>query len=74
MGAREVEEIANEIKALTPAGKLRLAADLLEGKRLRLAHTIASGVVDELGAALLLVDVARTSLSESTNRTEAQGK
>lgn len=55
MGAHEnIRTVAEEIRALSPAAKLRLAADLLEAQRPGLAHTIAEGVVTELGAFLAL--------------------
>ena len=50
----EVAAVAEEIKALTPPQKLRLAADLLDQKRGDLAYVIAEGVVLEIGALLAL--------------------
>lgn len=43
-----------EIEALSPADRLRLAAELLEMRKARMAHTVAERVVLELGAALAL--------------------
>ncbi len=54
MSEIDIKAVAEEIKALSPPAKLRLAADLLEQRRGDLAHTIAEGVVLELGAALAL--------------------
>lgn len=50
-------ELALEIEALSPAAKLRLAADLLEQKRPGLAHALANRVATELGAVLALRDL-----------------
>ena len=49
-----LSELHAEIVALSPADRLRLAADLLEAKRVDLAATIAGGVVTEIGALLAL--------------------
>lgn len=49
---RELQQLSDEIKALSPPDKLRLAAGLLEAKRPELAHKIAESVVLELGAVL----------------------
>lgn len=56
MPSHRAHELADEIKALSPPDKLRLAAGLLEQKRPELALRIARGVVEELGAALMLRD------------------
>lgn len=56
---QEVEAIADEIKELTPVAKLRLAADLLELQKPRLAHAVADQVVCELGAVIALEDLSR---------------
>lgn len=57
--------LSNEIKALSPPDKLRLAADLLEKQRADLAHTIARGVVEELGAALAIRSLERRASHQS---------
>lgn len=64
----ELEAIAREIEALSPPAKLRLAADLMEKQRGELAHTIASAVVDELGAAIALRDLERLNGKWSTQK------
>ena len=48
------ESLRRQIEALSPPDRLRLAAGLMEAQRGELAHTIASAVVDELGAAIAL--------------------
>lgn len=53
----KVRNIAAEVEALSPADKLRLAADLLESKQhdaVRIAQGLANRVAVELGAALAL--------------------
>lgn len=50
-----LESIASEIRALTPANQLRLAADLIEKQKFDLAHTIASTVVGELALVAMVV-------------------
>lgn len=61
MSATDLEKLAAEVEALSPADRLRLAAGLLEGGRAKLAHTIAERVVLELGAALALKAMDRRS-------------
>lgn len=53
--------LADEIKALSPPDKLRLAAGLLERKKPELALKIAHDVVAELGAELMLRDYEKAS-------------
>lgn len=53
--ASSLQSIADEIRALTPANQLRLAADLIEKQQFDLAHTIASVVVNELGLVATIV-------------------
>jgi hypothetical protein len=55
----DIHELAEQIKALTPPERLRMAADLMERKRGDIAYVIAKTVVDELGAALALRNIAR---------------
>lgn len=55
----DMRALAAEIEALSPPDKLRLAADLLEGRRPELAKSIIDTVAAELGAALLLARVGR---------------
>lgn len=55
----ELDSLVARIKGLTPADKLRLAADLLENERPLLAHRIAEGVVLELGMALTRNDLQK---------------
>lgn len=50
---RVVEHLAEQIKALSPPDKLRLAAGLLEAKKADLAYIVLRQVTDELGASLL---------------------
>jgi hypothetical protein len=52
--ATDVRDLADQIKALSPPEKLRLAADLLDAKRGDVAHSIIQSVATELGAALAL--------------------
>ena len=49
-----LEELAEKVKRLSPPDRLRLAADLLEGRELDLAEAIVSAVHDELVAVQLL--------------------
>jgi hypothetical protein len=44
----KVQAIADEIEALTPAARLRLAADLIESKNFSVAHSIVRKIADEL--------------------------
>lgn len=67
--ATELEQIAERIAALEPPDKLRLAADLMEKGRGRLAHTIAEKVVLELGAAIAIQD-----LDERASRSQPSGE
>jgi len=46
--ARTAEELLEDIRKLPAADQFRMAADLLEAKRPRLALAVASVVVDEL--------------------------
>jgi hypothetical protein len=55
----DLRNLAAEIEALSPADKLRLAADLLERQRPELAKTILDKVAVELGAALVLTKLRR---------------
>ncbi len=50
-----VEDLAKQIKDLSPPDRLRLAAALLESGKAQLAYTILRQVKDELGAALALL-------------------
>lgn len=59
MSAAEVEALAAEIKALSPSGKLRLAADLLDNRRVAMAYAVADSVVVELGAVIALANPVR---------------
>lgn len=52
MTKNELTKIADEIKALSPPNRLRLAADLMDQRKGEIAYTIAKGVVEELGAAI----------------------
>lgn len=51
----EIVQMFNQIKALSPPDKLRLAAGLLEAQKAQTAYLIARQVTDELGAALALL-------------------
>jgi len=53
------EVLATAIRNMTPPDKLRLAAELLERKQAKLAHSIAERVVLELGAALAIYEMDR---------------
>ena len=59
MSEAEIEALAAKVKALTPAARLRLAADLMEGRRPDVAVTIAKPVIDELQLVLLLRKAGR---------------
>mgnify|MGYP003481139494 CR=1 FL=1 len=50
----DLTNLFEKIKDLSPPDKLRLAAELLEQRRVILARTIARQVADELGAVLAL--------------------
>ena len=50
------EEIASKLEALSPPDRLRFAANMLEARQARIAYSVASGVVTELGAALVMAD------------------
>lgn len=52
-----MSSLADEIKALSPPARLRLAADLLERRKPEIAHAIAESVTVELGAAIALAKV-----------------
>jgi len=45
---RELLKLRDQVKSLSPADQLRLAAGLIERGKLSLAETIAGTVVDEL--------------------------
>lgn len=51
----DLEALAEEISRLAPPDQIRLAADLLERKRPKMAYAILSRATTELGAALALV-------------------
>jgi hypothetical protein len=55
----DLNKLKAEIDSLSPPQKLRLAAELLENRQAKLAHTIAERVVLELGAALMLAEMKR---------------
>ena len=57
--SEDIHELAAQIEALSPADKLRLAADLLEHQKPKLAKSIVDKVGAELGAAMLLAGVGR---------------
>lgn len=57
----DLNKLKAEIDALSPPQKLRLAADLLERRQGKMAHTIAERVVFELGAALALAEMEKAS-------------
>lgn len=59
MSKATVDGFAGVEKWLTPAGRLRLAADLLERGRVVSAHAIAAPVVDELGAILAFCELRK---------------
>lgn len=50
MATKELQELAQRIKALSPQERLRLAADLLDSGRLDLAHRLVRKTVDEMDA------------------------
>ena len=54
MASHDLEALAAKIQAMPPPDKLRLAANLLEQRNAKLAHTIAKSVVDELGLVLFV--------------------
>ncbi len=51
---RDLEALAAKVNALSPADRLRLAAELLEARRPQLAYDIVDRVKVELGAALAM--------------------
>ena len=55
----EISKLAAEINALSPPARIRLAADLLEAGKAKLAHTILAGCVEGLGAALAIDAMCR---------------
>lgn len=57
MGSQELDAIQGAILGLSPADQLRLAAELLEAKRPKLAKAIIDRVAVELGAALVLASM-----------------
>lgn len=48
------EELFDKIAALSPPDRLRLAADLLEARKPKLAYSLIERVKVELGAAMAL--------------------
>ena len=52
--ATDLNALAAEIRSMTPADQLRLAAQLLDAHRPKLAYSVADRVVKTLGAALCL--------------------
>lgn len=50
-----VQRMADQIEALSPADRFRLVADLLEAKQPRLALSLARSTTTELGAAICLL-------------------
>lgn len=56
----ELESLVAKINSMPSPERLRLAAALIEAGRGKLAHSIAEGVVLELGAALTLAELPET--------------
>jgi hypothetical protein len=54
MPTQDLEALAEKIRRLSLPDRLRLAADLLEQRRLGLARTIVAAASSELGAMELL--------------------
>jgi hypothetical protein len=54
MNRAQLQALADQINALTPAQRLRLAADAFDEKRPDLALMIAKPLIDELDLALRL--------------------
>ena len=69
-GAESIDDIMAELKEMTPARRLRLAAHLLEAKPPEMAHAILAVVTVELGAVLML----RKTSSERLGRTNTGTK
>ncbi len=61
----EVKAIADEIKALSPAAQLRLAADLIEARQFTVAQPIVSRIGEELDFLLIASRAARTGSKEA---------
>ena len=51
----QVEEVARRVLSISPADRLRLAAELLEAKRPDLAYAVLDRVRDELAAVMAYV-------------------
>ena len=51
---KELADLADRIRALSPPDKLRLAAGLLDGGKAETAYLIMRQTTEELGAALTL--------------------
>lgn len=48
---KDLEKLRDQIRAMKPSDKLRLAAELLDAGRLEMARAVAERVVVEIGAA-----------------------
>ena len=56
--ASDLDSIAEEIKALDPVERLRLAIALLEARKADMAYAVLRMTTDELGAALTMARLA----------------
>ncbi|HRI98185.1 MAG TPA: hypothetical protein PLZ93_21360 [Nocardioides sp.] len=55
----DLKKLAAEIDAMSPANRLRVAADLLEAQQPKIAYRLIDRVYLELGAAMTLADMDR---------------
>ena len=52
----DVKEIAAQLRAMSPADRFRLVAELLERRNMNAAYTVAQFATTELGAARALLN------------------